>query len=170
MGRLVALAGNPNVGKSTLFNRLTGLKQHTGNWPGKTVELAQGRFTHQGTVTRLVDLPGTYSLSAHSPEEAVTRDFLLSSHPDAVVVLQSLLPVSARQDSKGSYVNNDRIAVYNQILRELADEKACVWLDVGAALADETGCLPADMNTDGVHLNTKGCALWTDYLRTHPVT
>ena len=97
-------------------------------------------------------------------------DRIREDHPDAVVVLQSLLPVSAQQDSKGSYVNNDRIAVYNQILRELADEKACVWLDVGAALADETGCLPADMNTDGVHLNTKGCTLWTDYLRTHPVT
>lgn len=97
-------------------------------------------------------------------------DRIREDHPDAVVVLQSLLPVSALQDSKGSYVNNDRIAVYNQILRELADEKACVWLDVGAALTDETGCLPADLNNDGVHLNVQGCGIWTDYLRTHPVT
>ena len=71
----VALAGNPNVGKSTVFNRLTGLRQHTGNWPGKTVERAEGYFSQAGQRFRLVDLPGTYSLAADSPEEEVPGRF-----------------------------------------------------------------------------------------------
>ncbi len=74
--RVIALAGNPNVGKSTLFNALTGMRQHTGNWPGKTVTNAQGRHTRHGREYILVDLPGTYSLMAHSAEEEVARDFL----------------------------------------------------------------------------------------------
>ena len=85
--RTIALTGNPNVGKSTVFNALTGLRQHTGNWPGKTVEVAQGRFAHNGQTFRLVDLPGTYSLSAHSPEEEVAREFLCSGEADAVVIV-----------------------------------------------------------------------------------
>lgn len=85
--RVVALAGNPNVGKSTIFNALTGLRQHTGNWPGKTVALAQGRAVHAGTEYLLVDLPGTYSLSARSEEESVTREFLRSGDFDCVVVV-----------------------------------------------------------------------------------
>ena len=83
----VALAGNPNVGKSTLFNALTGLRQHTGNWSGKTVAVAQGRYTYQGAEYQLVDLPGTYSLAAHSPEEAVARDYIRSGQADGVVVV-----------------------------------------------------------------------------------
>lgn len=86
-GRIVALAGNPNVGKSTLFNALTGLRQHTGNWPGKTVAVAQGECTYQGRRFLLVDLPGTYSLNAHSAEEEVARDFLVSGQADAAVVV-----------------------------------------------------------------------------------
>lgn len=85
--RLIALAGNPNVGKSTLFNALTGLRQHTGNWPGKTVELAQGRCTYKGTDYHLVDLPGTYSLTSHSPEETVTQEFLSQEPIDCVVAV-----------------------------------------------------------------------------------
>ena len=85
--RVVALAGNPNVGKSTLFNALTGLHQHTGNWPGKTVTCAQGHTLHAGLRYVLVDLPGTYSLSAHSEEEAVTRAFLQSGQAQCVVVV-----------------------------------------------------------------------------------
>lgn len=84
---IVALVGNPNVGKSTLFNALTGLRQHTGNWPGKTVTCAQGRTMHAGRGYILVDLPGTYSLTTHSDEEAVTLDFLRSGQADCVVVV-----------------------------------------------------------------------------------
>ena len=83
----VALAGNPNVGKSTLFNALTGLRQHTGNWPVKTVALAQGSSTIGGNAYTLVDLPGTYSLLSHSPEEQVARSFLCQEEPDAVIAV-----------------------------------------------------------------------------------
>ena len=82
-----ALAGNPNVGKSTVFNALTGLHQHTGNWPGKTVASAEGRFRAGDTAIRLVDLPGTYSLSADSPEEEVTQSYLLSGAADVTVAV-----------------------------------------------------------------------------------
>ncbi len=85
--RVIALAGNPNVGKSTLFNALTGMKQHTGNWPGKTVANAQGRCSTEKQRYVLVDIPGTYSLMAHSAEEEVARDFICFGHPDAVVVV-----------------------------------------------------------------------------------
>jgi ferrous iron transport protein B len=85
--QVVALAGNPNVGKSTVFNAMTGLRQHTGNWPGKTVTNAQGYCQWRGEPYLLVDLPGTYSLMAHSPEEEVARDFLCSGQADAAVVV-----------------------------------------------------------------------------------
>lgn len=81
----IALAGNPNAGKSTIFNALTGLRQHTGNWPGKTVELKTGTRTIDGVTIQFVDLPGTYSLTAYSPDEIVARDFIVKEHPDAVI-------------------------------------------------------------------------------------
>ncbi|MDE7261712.1 MAG: ferrous iron transporter B [Oscillospiraceae bacterium] len=85
--KIIALAGNPNVGKSTVFNALTGLRQHTGNWPGKTVETASGVYTYAGETYTLVDLPGTYSLYPGSAEEEVTRDYLLSGRADVTLVV-----------------------------------------------------------------------------------
>lgn len=83
----VALVGNPNAGKSTLFNALTGGQQHVGNWPGKTVDLKAGDFTVDGITVHMIDLPGTYSLTAYSMEEIITRDYLIETHPDLVVAV-----------------------------------------------------------------------------------
>lgn len=84
---VVALAGNPNTGKSTVFNALTGLRQHTGNWPGKTVTRAEGGFLYRDKRYKLVDLPGTYSLLATSLDEEVARDFILFGQPDVTIVV-----------------------------------------------------------------------------------
>lgn len=84
---VVALAGNPNTGKSTVFNALTGLRQHTGNWPGKTVTRAEGGFEYDAKRFKLVDLPGTYSLLSTSLDEEVARDFILFGQPDVTVVV-----------------------------------------------------------------------------------
>jgi len=83
----VALAGQPNVGKSTVFNLLTGLSQHVGNWPGKTVERKEGVYSHNGTEVQIVDLPGTYSLSANSAEELIAREYIIRERPDVVVAV-----------------------------------------------------------------------------------
>ncbi len=84
---VVALAGNPNTGKSTVFNALTGLRQHTGNWPGKTVTRAEGGFSYADTRYKIVDLPGTYSLLSASADEEVARNFILFGRPDVTVVV-----------------------------------------------------------------------------------
>jgi small GTP-binding protein len=83
----IALAGNPNTGKSTLFNALTGLRQHTGNWAGKTVERAEGEFTHNGKTFRVIDLPGTYSLYSNSADEEVARNYIIFEKPDVTIVV-----------------------------------------------------------------------------------
>ena len=84
---VIALAGNPNVGKSTVFNALTGLRQHTGNWSGKTVDNAQGIFNYNHRSFLLVDLPGTYSILAHTVEEEIARDFICFGRPDVTLVV-----------------------------------------------------------------------------------
>ncbi len=84
---IVALAGNPNTGKSTIFNNLTGLRQHTGNWPGKTVSRAEGGFEYSNSKFKLVDLPGTYSLLSTSTDEEVARNFILFGKPDVTIIV-----------------------------------------------------------------------------------
>ncbi|MBR3852410.1 MAG: 50S ribosome-binding GTPase, partial [Fibrobacter sp.] len=85
--KTIALLGQPNSGKSTLFNNLTGLHQRVGNWPGKTVEQAEGEFVFDGTTYKVIDLPGSYGLSANSEEEVVTRDYIQSGKADLVCIL-----------------------------------------------------------------------------------
>ena len=96
-------------------------------------------------------------------------DRIQENHPEARIALQSILPVSEKQDQKGSYVNNRRIGQYNEVVRRVAEEKGCVYLDVAEAVTGENGCLMANLTTDGVHLNTKGCKLWLEYLKEHPI-
>ena len=83
----IALAGNPNAGKTTIFNTLTGSRQHVGNWPGKTVEKKKGSFPHDGYEIQVTDLPGTYSLSAYSPEEVIARDYIINERPSVVLIV-----------------------------------------------------------------------------------
>ena len=85
MARTIALAGNPNCGKTTLFNALTGSRQHVGNYPGVTVERKEGTYVVNGQRINIVDLPGTYSLTAYSLEEVVARDFIINEKPAVVI-------------------------------------------------------------------------------------
>jgi len=84
---VIALAGNPNTGKSTVFNALTGLKQHTGNWPGKTVTRAEGGYRFKDHKMKLIDLPGTYSLLSTSQDEEIARNFILFGKPDVTIII-----------------------------------------------------------------------------------
>lgn len=100
---------------------------------------------------------------------AALLEQLSADHPEAEVVIQSILPVSARQDKLGTYVNNGRIDAYNAVLAALAEELRYPYVDVAEAVRDEEGCLRADLTYDGVHLNSAGCRVWLDYLRTHAI-
>ena len=84
---LIALLGNPNVGKSTIFNSLTGLRQHTGNWPGKTVSNAEGKLTYKNKTYNIIDLPGIYSLNAYSEEEQITKNFIKEKDIDIIIIV-----------------------------------------------------------------------------------
>jgi ferrous iron transport protein B len=116
---LAALAGNPNVGKSTVFNALTGLRQHTGNWPGKTVVRAEGAFAHRGKRVKLVDLPGTYSLQAGSTDEEVARDFVLFGRPDVTIVVVDATRLERNLNLVLQILQiTDRVVVYLNLLDE----------------------------------------------------
>ncbi len=143
----VALAGNPNAGKSSIFNALTGSHQHVGNWPGKTVEKKEGRFQKGGYEVKVVDLPGTYSLTAFSPEEVIARDYIIHDKPDVVVtvldsanlernlylavqVLELGVPVVAAlnmcdvADSRGIQIDQERLssALQSPVVRTVASK------------------------------------------------
>lgn len=94
-------------------------------------------------------------------------DRLREDHPEAKIVLQSIPPVSAKQEAKKTYVNNERIAAYNEVIMTLAEEKDCYFLDVAACLTGEGGVLPVKQTTDGIHFNVTGCKTWLNYLRSH---
>ena len=145
----------------------------------KTVETAVGEMPlldamTEGTFDTIYVMLGVNELGWKGTElfynqYAAVIDRLRQDHPSSEIVLQSILPVSLRQEEKGSYVNNRRIAEYNEVIQTLAAEKACRYLDLGPAVSDETGALRADWTYDGVHLNGKGCRAWLEELRTHPV-
>ncbi len=131
----VAVAGNPNVGKSALFNALTGSRQHVGNWPGKTVERAEGVFHHQGWEIRLVDLPGTYSLAAQSPEEIIARDYILSSEADVVIDIVDATSLERNLNLTLQMLElTDRVVIALNLMDEVRRQG---WeIDVGALEAD----------------------------------
>ncbi len=107
----IALAGQPNMGKSTLFNLLTGLNQHVGNWPGKTVEKREGIFQRDQHEYHIVDLPGTYSLTANSPEEVIAREYIIKNQPDIVVAV-----VSAATLERSLYLVSELIALPTKLV------------------------------------------------------
>ena len=104
--KTIALLGQPNSGKSTLFNNLTGLHQRVGNWPGKTVVQAEGEFVFDGTTYKVIDLPGSYGLSANSEEEVVTRDYIQSGKADLVCI-----QVDASQLERSLYMRADFVGI-----------------------------------------------------------
>lgn len=135
--RIIALAGNPNVGKSTLFNELTGMRQHTGNWTGKTVCVAVGQHHFEGKDYKLVDLPGTYSLLASSAEEEAARDFICFSGADAVIVVCDATCLEKSLNLASQILEITKKAV---ICLNLTDEAAKKGIETDAsALAEKLG-------------------------------
>lgn len=112
---------------------------------------------------------GWYRTEEFTEQYAKVIARMRADHPEAAIIIQSLPPVSAKQDAKHSYVKNERIVLFNGLLQELAKEEDCIFLDVASAVTDENGTLPTELTTDGVHLNTAGCKKWLEYLRRHSV-
>lgn len=134
---VVGLAGNPNTGKSTVFNSLTGLRQHTGNWPGKTIARAEGGFAYKDRRFRLIDLPGTYSLLSASPDEEVARDFILFGRPDVVVVVAD---ATALERNLNLALQVLQITERVVVCLNLMDEARAVGIEVDVAgLAEDLG-------------------------------
>ncbi len=135
--RKIALAGQPNIGKTTIFNLLTGLNQHVGNWPGKTVECKAGNFTISGVNYQIVDLPGTYSLTANSPEELIAREYILTEEPDLVIAV-----VSAANLERSCYLLAELISLSKPMIIALnmmdVAEKDHISIDVDV-LKEEIG-------------------------------
>jgi ferrous iron transport protein B len=150
--RVVALAGNPNTGKSTLFNALTGLKQHTGNWPGKTVTRAEGGYQFNNVRYKLVDLPGTYSLLSASQDEEVARDFILFGQPDCTIVVTD---ATALERNLNLVMQVMEITTHAVVALNLMDEAKRKGLQVDArSLSRDLGipAVPITARTgDGVH-------------------
>jgi len=150
--RVVALAGNPNTGKSTLFNALTGLKQHTGNWPGKTVTRAEGGYQFNSVRYKLVDLPGTYSLLSASQDEEVARDFILFGQPDCTIVVTD---ATALERNLNLVMQVMEITTNVVVALNLMDEAKRKGLEVDArSLSRDLGvpAVPITARTgDGVH-------------------
>ncbi|MBI3162601.1 MAG: 50S ribosome-binding GTPase [Chloroflexi bacterium] len=150
--RVVALAGNPNTGKSTLFNALTGLKQHTGNWPGKTVTRAEGGFEFNKIRYKLVDLPGTYSLLSASQDEEVARDFILFGQPSCTVVVTD---ATALERNLNLVMQVMEITEHVVVAVNLMDEAKRKGIEVDArSLSRDLGvpAIPVTARTgDGIH-------------------
>ena len=135
----IALAGNPNSGKTTLFNVLTGSSQHVGNWPGKTVEKRSGSFSAGGARFDVIDLPGTYSLAAVSPEEVVARDFLLDTTPDVVILV-----VDAANPERNLYLTVQvlELGVPCVVALNMADTAAARGLRIDHAILEDRLGIP----------------------------
>lgn len=112
---------------------------------------------------------GWYRTKDFTDQYGKVIDRIRKDHPKAKIAIESILPVSEKQDSKHSYVNNERIVLFNQLIKQLSEDKSCIWLDVASAVAGEDGKLPSTLTTDGVHLNSAGCKKWLEYLRSNPI-